>query len=97
MIELTQIDDTSNKTYYITNSDGTVITITMIYLETQQFWIMNVSSPTFTLNGVRVCNGLNILKQYINQINTSKDRVTVKLELIPKLETQNHTTTYQHS
>jgi len=65
---LSQITNDPYQQIPLTADDGTLITMTLRYLPTQQQWIMNLSSGLFQLNGIVITNGLNILSQYINQI-----------------------------
>lgn len=49
--------------------DGTVFTMIMYFRPIQQGWFFNqISYGDFVLNGLRICNSPNMLRQFQNQI-----------------------------
>lgn len=49
--------------------DGTLISLTMFFIQMQQGWfIKDISYGSFTLNGLRIVNSPNMLHQYRNKI-----------------------------
>jgi hypothetical protein len=65
---LNQITDDPNQSYTLTTDDSKIVLLDLIYLPTQKFWIANITYEliNFQLNGFKIVNNLNLLKQFIN-------------------------------
>jgi len=70
MLYLSQLTDYPNQSYTLTTEDSKTVLLDLIYLPTQQFWIANITYDliNFKLNGIKLVNNLNILKQFSNVI-----------------------------
>ena len=72
-----KISDAAYQQLFLTGNAGQRITLTLIYMPTQEAWFMNISDETgFELNGVRVVNSPNILRKYRNNIDFGINCVT---------------------
>ena len=66
---LVEITSNPHQTYNLKTDEGDNITITLRYCPSQQMWMLNTSYKSlWTLNGIKVVDDINILKQYENII-----------------------------
>lgn len=87
MNQITQISDNPNQTLTINLPDGSAMTMQIYYSLTQYGWfILNLAWNDFTLNGIRICNNPNMLRQWENILTwglacyTSNNREPTQLE-----------------
>lgn len=50
----------------IVTSDGESFTLTLRYLPTQYYWILDIDGEAFSVHGLRLCNSPNMLDKYLN-------------------------------
>ena len=68
MQQLNSFSDNADQIVSFPLADGTTVTMEWIYRAGSQRWTINIQHPSLTLNGVNVCVGPNILRQWRNLI-----------------------------
>jgi len=73
MITITGITSNPIQTLRIPVGNGSRATMKLIYRATSQMWFMDLAytksnGTHFTINGIRLCNNINLLRQYRNRI-----------------------------
>lgn len=73
MMTVSGITSNPIQTLRIPVGNGSRATMKLVYRATNQMWFMDLSytksnGATFTLNGIRLCNSLNLLRQYKNRV-----------------------------
>lgn len=64
MISLTGLTSQPTQTFRTNIDTGDPITINLKYKASTQMWFLDVTYQDITINGLRVCNVLNLLQQY---------------------------------
>jgi hypothetical protein len=69
MNQITGITSYAGQTFTMILTDGSQFTFTMVYKPRQFGWfISSLTYEAFQVHGMRICAGINILRQFRNQI-----------------------------
>lgn len=62
------LSDEPFQTSQITLADGSILVLTLRYLENIRRWMLDVSHPLFNISGMNLCNHYNLLRPWRNKI-----------------------------
>lgn len=69
MYQIQQVTDDTRQKQSIVLLDGSTVSISLYFIPMQMGWFIDeLIYKDFTINGIRVCNSLNMLRQFKNQI-----------------------------
>lgn len=68
MILIDRLSENAIQLFYLKDEDGNQIQVRLRYLATQEYWVVDIEHEDFTLNGFRVVNSPNFLRQFRNKI-----------------------------
>ena len=63
------ITDQANQETKPVLDDGSILTLDLMFNGSTQRWMMNVSHPLLTVNGIAICNFPNLLRDWRNVID----------------------------
>lgn len=68
MLQVDNLSDDASQLTHVVLSDGSLVTLALVYQPATQRWTVDISRNTFAVNGLNLCVHPNLLREFRNII-----------------------------